>query len=829
MRSAPPWKALAASVAVAGLSLVSAPVLGPVASIVPVAQAQECRGLTAGSLDWGIKQSFRNYLAGPIAMGGWELDGAEFHGEEKGGDGAFRFNADTERATLSGDDADIPLSGAVRLHGHFGALNITMSDLEVQIRGTQGQIVGRMGSDSPALLSSVLGFGGGSGERVPLATLSLDQPLSQALASDGTATLTAATRLTEEANQALGGNYGEGNNEGDTATLRLSTAPGEGECAGVDTSVALAQAPGQPAAQPTAPAAPAEPSAPEPQRPATGVTPPTSTECAEVTSASAGWGIKQSFRNYLTGPIALGGWDLNGVEYRGSQGGADGQFAFSSPQGQATVTPEGADIPLAGSLSLHGHLGLLKIELSAMSVKVRGNQAQFIADFTSNTVNRPTAGAKVTGQETGTQAVIAEFTLDSSITQEALASGEVRLSGGGYITAEGNRAFGGNYGEGNNQADPLDVTLAVSGAAECGSGEGLSEYAASTPASSGAQDAGTAPGGQQAAPSAPSGQGRPALDVAAPARGASAPAAPGNTGNNGQGASISNGGTCDEGATRAVSDARLGWGVKDSFRTYVRGPIAHGGWRLSGATESGGAFVFSGSQGAVDTSAARGTISHGGSVTFYGHDGVLNTTIANPEIQFAGGAGTLIAEVTSNDTEGNAVNYGRIAVAELAVNTSVNADVLDGTAAASLTQAGATALGDFYPAGTEMAPVSFKAALSGSASCGAVTGAEAAKSAGTGAKPLSKEDIAALEKNQEQSTETTEAAVPLEMDAARSGSRTSLLDSKQAAPRSAAVALAENPMTPPSLAVMVLGLAGLGVYLLTGRRAAKKTEGDYEA
>ncbi|WP_160318512.1 HtaA domain-containing protein [Corynebacterium oculi] len=803
--------------------------MGPTvaSSIVPVAHAQECLGLADGTLDWGIKQSFRNYLTGPIAMGGWELDGAEFHGEEKGSDGAFRFPADAERAALGSDDADIPLRGSVHLTGHFGALSITMSDLEVQIRGTQGQIVGRMGSDSPAPLSSVLGFGGGTQERVPLATLSLDQPLSQALAADGTATFTATTRLTEEANQALGGNYGEGNNEGDTATLRLRTAPSQGECGAVDTSVPLAQAPGR-EAEPAAPAVPAQSPAPAAEtRPAAAPAPTNAAECAEVTSASAGWGIKQSFRNYLTGPIAMGGWDLDGVEYRGSQGGADGQFAFTSPQGQATVTPEGADIPLAGSLSLHGHMGLLKIDMSNMSVKVRGNQAQFIADFSSNTVNRPAAGAKVTGQETGTQAVIAEFTLDNPITQDALASGEVHLSGGGYITAEGNRAFGGNYGEGNNQADPLDVTLAVSGAAECGTGEGLSDYSASSPATAGeGTQAPSGTGGQQPAPATSPGQGQPALNVAAPQQAAGTPASSGNSG-----ASISAGGTCDEAATKAVSDARLGWGVKDSFRTYVRGPIAHGGWRLSGATESGGAFVFSGKQGAVDTSAARGTISHGGSVTFYGHDGVLNTTIANPEVQFAGGGGTLIAEVTSNDTEGNTVNYGRIAVADLAVNTSVSGDVIDGTAAASLTQAGATALGNFYPAGTEMSPVTFKAALSGGASCGAVTGAEAAKSAGAGAKTLSKEEIAALEKSGETNTdnpETTEAEAPMEVDAARSGSRTSLLDSDQVAPRSAAVALAENPMTPPSLAVMVLGLAGLGVYLLMGRRAAKKTEGDYE-
>ncbi|KQB84019.1 Htaa [Corynebacterium lowii] len=823
---------MAASMAVAGLTLVTAPVTGPPA-MTSVAHAEQCRTLNAGHMDWGIKQSFRNYLTGPIAMGSWELDGAEFHGEEKGEGGAFRFAADPSAAAIEGDNADIPLLGSVRMSGHFGALSITMSDLEVQIRGNQGQILGRMGSDSPELLSSVLGLGGGSGERVPLAVLDLDKPLSQSLDEQGNALITAATRLTEEANQALGGNYGEGNNQGDPMILQLSTAAGQGACGQVDAGAQIAQAPGEsapgastpgeftpatsPSAEPTAAPAASQPAQQAPQ----------SAQCSQVTAASAGWGIKQSFRNYLTGPIALGGWDLDGVEYQGSQGGADGQFLWTSPQGSATVTAEGADIPLAGTVKLHGHLGLLSIELSNMSVKVRGNQAQIIADFSSNTVNRPTADAKVTGQETGTQTAIAEFTLDTPITEQALASGEVRLHGSGYITAEGNRAFGGNYGEGNNQADPLDVTVKASGAEGCATD--LSQYQPSSPASNGAaQDTGTAQGTQGSQGS--QNDAAPALNVGAP--GASntgmaskaSPAAPNaGTGNSGA-ASASN--TCNAEATKAVSDARLGWGVKDSFRTYVRGPIAHGGWRLSGAEESGGAFVFSGNSGAVDTTAGRGTISHGGAVTFYGHDGVLNTTIANPEVQFEGGAGTLVAQVTSNDTEGNPVDYGRIAVADLAVNTSVNGDVLDGTAAASLTAAGAQALGNFYPAGTEMAPVSFKAALSGSADCGAVTGAEAASSAGAGAKTLSKEEIAKLSKETE--APTTEAETPVEMNNQGTGSRTSLLDSEQEQPRSVAMALAENPMTPPSLAVVFLGLVGLGVYLFMGTRATKKVEANDE-
>ena len=48
---------------------------------------------------------------------------------------------------------------------------------------------------------------------------------------------------------------------------------------------------------------------------------------------------------------------------------------------------------------------------------------------------------------------------------------------------------------------------------------------------------------------------------------------------------------------------------------------------------------------------------------FTGHGGVLDLTLANPEITFSGNSGSLIADVTSNDTEGNPRSFGRITVA----------------------------------------------------------------------------------------------------------------------------------------------------------------------
>ena len=48
-----------------------------------------------------------------------------------------------------------------------------------------------------------------------------------------------------------------------------------------------------------------------------------------------------------------------------------------------------------------------------------------------------------------------------------------------------------------------------------------------------------------------------------------------------------------------VVTAELGWGVKDSFRSYVRGGIANGNWDLSGTTFAHNTFNWSSGSGTV--------------------------------------------------------------------------------------------------------------------------------------------------------------------------------------------------------------------------------------
>ena len=162
-----------------------------------------------------------------------------------------------------------------------------------------------------------------------------------------------------------------------------------------------------------------------------------------------------------------------------------------------------------------------------------------------------------------------------------------------------------------------------------------------------------------------------------------------------------------------IKSANLGWGVRDSFRNYVRGGIANGSWELNGTAYASGAFNWSNGTGTFKN--GKGSISFSGSVRFTGHHGILDTTIANPRLEINGNSGTLYATMTSNDPSGKATNYGEVALLKVdlsGLQSSADAVSVNG-AATTLTAEGAKAFAGFYEAGKDMAPLSFSAAING--------------------------------------------------------------------------------------------------------------------
>lgn len=163
-------------------------------------------------------------------------------------------------------------------------------------------------------------------------------------------------------------------------------------------------------------------------------------------------------------------------------------------------------------------------------------------------------------------------------------------------------------------------------------------------------------------------------------------------------------------AGAAEPGASLTWGVKESFRSYVTGPVADGTVTPGGGvTVDGDAFVFpavDGAEGAPDAFAAG----FEGSVQFVGHGGALDLTVADVRVEVDGASGTLVADVASKSLDDEEiVEYPAVELADLdltAVTPTEAGGFLTWTGVpATLTGEGEPAFADFYDAGTALDPL----------------------------------------------------------------------------------------------------------------------------
>ena len=177
-----------------------------------------------------------------------------------------------------------------------------------------------------------------------------------------------------------------------------------------------------------------------------------------------------------------------------------------------------------------------------------------------------------------------------------------------------------------------------------------------------------------------------------------------------------------------VEGATLDWGVKQSFRNYIAGPIAHGSITMLGSTQqiggAKGAFAWSGGAGeaATDGSSADVSFGAGNGVHFLGHEmngrHAHDLTITNPRIEVTSAttAKLYVDAVGLDDvvTDPNAppanpatwtgLHLGDVALSEAQVNGST---ITWSNAPVTLTEDGVQAFGGgyFYEAGTPLDPL----------------------------------------------------------------------------------------------------------------------------
>ncbi|MBL8773490.1 MAG: HtaA domain-containing protein [Phenylobacterium sp.] len=147
--------------------------------------------------------------------------------------------------------------------------------------------------------------------------------------------------------------------------------------------------------------------------------------------------------------------------------------------------------------------------------------------------------------------------------------------------------------------------------------------------------------------------------------------------------------------------AALAWGVKQSFRSYVTG--SGGSVRAdAGAAEADDGFVFAADGGdlAFDGEGRpRGTGRFRGALAFQAHGGLLSVSFSDPWVE-AGPDGCVLSVA---DAGGRRVPFAKLDAAGAAV-------AADGavTLPCAITLDGMMILGDHYPPGTVLDPVTVR-------------------------------------------------------------------------------------------------------------------------
>ena len=729
-----------------------APTAQIVSEQVPAAASQS---LQDASVDWGVKSSFRRYITGPVAGGSQELTSATSNA-----DGSYHFTA--AEGTVEADGSyHVKFTGSsVKYTGHHGVLEVTISDLELVIKDGQGSLYANI-SERPY-----------NGNTTPNPPVQHDHTLigtfdASSLKNEGGQLTLAASdatkvKLSAEATSVFAGFYQAGQ---ELDALAFSAKLVTKQAPAPEKPADPTPEPTQPAPEPTQPEQPApEPSkpadpTPEPSQPAPEQSKPAEmpepqpsrgseapapqpsqrTEAAKPTpaqppatdaaprtdvpkgqghiieSGNLTWNIRDSFLHYLN-TIARGNITVEGLS-KNAAGGLD----FTSASGSYDEATKTGQINFAGKVHISGHHGQLNSSFENTRLVIKEGKGYLVVDAEALNMQGENRTFK--------DLVLAEVDLSGATLENNVLSAK---NAAVTVTVEGSEAiFAGQYNDADKRAmAPLSFSAKLGSQLVENKVTDTTVKGSNTGSGSAnlGNNANTGIGGTNFGGSVNNGGGS-----ASHSHNGSTPAAHPNGGKSGSFSSVSKNPAqpvCTpvtvtkqvpvKAANKApaasadgkVASADLGWGVRDSFRNYIRGGIANGSWDLNGTTYSNNAFQWAKGTGSFKD--GKGSISFTGSVHFTGHHGILDTTISNPRLEINGKTAVLYATMVGNDMDGKSHNYGEVALLNVDVSgLQVSGDKISiSGAGTTITAEGAKAFAGFYEAGKDMAPLSFSASLS---------------------------------------------------------------------------------------------------------------------
>ena len=168
------------------------------------------------------------------------------------------------------------------------------------------------------------------------------------------------------------------------------------------------------------------------------------------------WGVRQSFRSYIEGKIAKGGWETEGtVSYNGDE------FVFNEPFPPIETTDDGTTIVPLGEgngIRFYGHnyndKPKLDMTLKDFRIAVNGSSGKILVDYDANLPDDMSADAPDNFVR-GDDVAIADIALNGT---PDFTSDAVDLSWDVTLTDIGDKLFLGNYGPGG-EMDPLKANI----------------------------------------------------------------------------------------------------------------------------------------------------------------------------------------------------------------------------------------------------------------------------------------------------------------------------------------------------------------------------------
>ncbi|MFJ6292991.1 HtaA domain-containing protein [Streptomyces griseoviridis] len=412
--------------------------------------------LSGYELTWGIKQSYRTYVA-TYAQGSFTPSAGA---TQAAGNGAFTFVDGAGSYDSTGHTLALAFKGGLRIESKAHGFEIELSD--VRFDSKDAEITADVTRD------------GTTTDDVPLATVTVTRDMKEM-----------ATTLTKEAADVFGSaSYADA--AGDPLTVVQTTPPTSEPPASPSPSVTeepssspSPTAP-EPSASPTgSPTASASPTGSG--SPSTGASPSATATKGDIVDGRLGWGVKESFRGYVVGSVANGRITASGGA---TQATGNGAFTFVKATGGYDTDAGSLSAAFEGAVNFKGHetngAYALDLTLSDLNVSLDGGKGELTADVTS--LGKKTEDVVLADLKAGSADLTAEG--------DAITVDDVTAT----LTEAGAKAFSGYYQAGA-ELDPLGLSVALSDDADLPDGGGSGSAGGSGTTGGGTGGTGSVSGG----------------------------------------------------------------------------------------------------------------------------------------------------------------------------------------------------------------------------------------------------------------------------------------------------------------------------------------------